>query len=155
MKKLYLHFFTLSIVIIISFSQALAQCKTFAKKDCIPEMSPYIHDGQINSTLIAEGESIELYKTFYEGQDYRVLVCVGEKFKNKKVRIRLLDHNRKVLYDSQDQQYAMSWDFVANSTQQVIIEVSAVKNTDEKAELVTDCVAILIGFLNTDGLIKK
>ena len=155
MKKLLLFLFTLSVALVMSVQQSSAQCKTFAKKKCIPEMEPYIHDGQINSTLITEGESVELYKTFYEGQDYRVLICSGDELDNTKVRVRLLDHNRKVLYDNQDHNYTLSWDFVANSTQQVIIEVAVLKLNDEVKELKTGCVSILVGFLNTDGLTKK
>ncbi len=155
MKKLHLFLFTLSIALLMSFQQASAQCKTFAKKKCIPEMEPYIHDGQINSTLISEGESVELYKTFYEGQDYRVLVCSGDELDSTKVRVRLLDHNRKVLYDNQDHGYSLTWDFIANSTQQVIIEVAVLKLNDEAKDLKTGCVSILVGFLNTDGLTKK
>lgn len=155
MKKVYLLLFTISISLFTFLTETSAQCRTFAKKKCVPEMEPYIHDGQINSTLITEGESIELYKTFYEGQDYRVLVCVAEELNNNKVRVRLLDHNRKVLYDNQDHQYIKYWDFVASSTQQVIIEVSVPTLNDEKTELATGCVSILVGFLNTDGLIRK
>jgi hypothetical protein len=155
MNKVFVILFITITSLIIFHDQAFSQCRTFSKKKCAPTMEPYIHDGQINSTLITEGESIELYKTFYEGQDYRVLICAGDELDANKVRIRLLDHNRKVLYDNQDHEYTMTWDFIANSTQQVIIEVSVPKTENEKTEHTTGCISILIGFLNVDGLITK
>lgn len=155
MKNIYYTAFIIAFCATVSSTNVFAQCKTFTKKQCLPDMSPYIHDGQVNSTAVSEGESIELYKTFYEGQDYRVLVCVSEELESKKVRVRLLDHNRKVLYDNQDYGYIEFWDFVASSTQQVIVEVSVLKIDDEKTEVSNGCAAILVGFLNADGFIKK
>jgi hypothetical protein len=46
-----------------------AQCKAFAKKVCLPELAPYVHDGNYHAAILVEGEEAELYKTFYSDME--------------------------------------------------------------------------------------
>ena len=75
-----------------------AQCKNFAKKICKLELLPYVHDGIYNATVLSEGETAELYKTFYSGQEYRVTICGDENL--PPVQFQVLDAERNVLYDN-------------------------------------------------------
>jgi hypothetical protein len=147
MKK-YL-FLSLSALLLIGFfnQEAHAQCKAFTKRKCLPHLKPFIHNGQLNSTTLMAGEKAELSMTFYSGQEYRLKVCAQEVFEN--VQFRVLDKNRKQLYNSTDHESDF-WDFYMASTQQLFVEVSipeSANKTKMVAEMIeSGCVAVLIGF---------
>ena len=49
-----------------------AQCKSFTKKRCIPELGEYVFNGQLNTAVLTRGEEAELMLSFYSGQKYRM-----------------------------------------------------------------------------------
>ena len=75
-----------------------AQCRSFAKNKCVPELAPYKFNETFNSAQLAPGEEAEVSYTFYSGQDYRVMVCthpiLGE------VNWKLVDQNNKIIFES-------------------------------------------------------
>jgi len=123
---------------------ANAQCKAFAKKECLPELLPYTHDGNYHAAVLVEGEEAELYKTFYSDMEYRVAI-VGEG-KLPAVEFRILDTNKNVLYSNKDKEYAKTWDFKLQSSQQLklIIKVSSFNQPGDTPA--NGCVAIMFGF---------
>jgi len=124
-----------------------AQCKNFAKKICRLELSPYVHDGNYNAAILTEGEDAELFKTFYAGQQYRISVCGSETL--SKIEFMVMDVDRKVLYTNAKNNYATSWDFKVENTQQLIILVKVPVTSGKNEELKSGCVAIMFG-LKTD-----
>jgi hypothetical protein len=123
---------------------ANAQCKAFAKKDCLPLLSGYTHDGNYHAAVLVEGEEAELYKTFYSDMEYRVAI-VGED-KLPAVEFRVLDANKNVLYSNKDKNFAESWDFKLESSQQLklIVKVSSFNQAGDAPA--SGCVAIMFGF---------
>lgn len=128
-------------------SSSNAQCKNFAKKICRLELSPYVHDGNYNAAILTEGEDAELFKTFYAGQQYRISVCGSETL--NKVEFLVMDVDRKVLYSNAKNNFATSWDFKVENTQQLIILVKVPVTSEKDEELKSGCVAIMFG-LKTD-----
>src|SRR5512136_2675714 len=113
---------TLPVIAILVFAlnvSADAQCKKFAKDECLPELTEhgYTHDGNYHAAVLVEGEEAELYKTFYSDMEYRVAI-VGED-KLPAVEFRILDANKNVLYTNKDKDYASTWDFKLESSQQL------------------------------------
>ena len=127
-----------------------SQCKGFAKKKCLPALKPFIHNGQLNSTTLMPGESAELVMTFHAGQQYRVMICAQSLLKN--VTFKMMDMDREILFNSEDESDAKNWDFNVNATQQMIILVSVPKAGKHDAAKLTGsmsisgCVALLVGF---------
>lgn len=121
-----------------------AQCKAFAKKVCLPELGSYIHDGNYHAAILVEGEEAELYKTFYSDMEYRVAICGEDKLPS--VEFRILDANKNVLYTNKDANYAKTWDFKLQSSQQLklIVKVSSFNKSGETPA--SGCVAIMFGF---------
>jgi hypothetical protein len=121
-----------------------AQCKAFAKKDCLPSLSGYTHDGNYHAAVLVEGEEAELYKTFYSDMEYRVAI-VGED-KLPAVEFRVLDANKNVLYSNKDKNFATTWDFKLQSSQQLklVVKVSSFNQAGETPA--SGCVAIMFGF---------
>ncbi len=148
MKKTLIIFFILGLFAVIPFTSN-AQCKTFAKKICKLELLPYVHDGIYNATVLSEGETAELFKTFYSGQEYRIAVCGDEKL--PPVEFQVLDADRNLLFDNSKADYTSVWDFKLESSQMLIISIQ-VQTTDElNDEILSGCVSLLIGFMNVEN----
>jgi hypothetical protein len=120
------------------------QCKAFAKKVCIPELGAYTHDGNYHAAILVEGEEAELYKTFYSDMEYRVSVCGEETLPD--VEFRVLDSNKNVLYSNKDANFAKTWDFKLQSSQQLklVVKVNSFNKSGETPA--SGCVAIMFGF---------
>lgn len=121
-----------------------AQCKAFARKDCLPELGSYTHDGNYHAAVLIEGEEAELYKTFYSDMEYRVAI-VGEG-KLPAIEFRILDANKNVLYSNKDKNFAKTWDFKLQSSQQLklVVKVSTFNQPGDTPA--SGCVAIMFGF---------
>ncbi len=145
MKKILTTIFLLSLLVSIPTISS-AQCKNFTRKKCMPNLSPYIYNGQLNSAILNEGDVAELMLTFYSNQDYRILVCAKENL--GKLGLRLLDSDRNVIFDNKDHNYTNVWDFSSTSTQQLIVEVSVPENNKDEKEIQSGCVSILVGFMS-------
>jgi len=142
MKRIYQTLIILTILALVPF-YGNAQCKSFAKKVCKLELTPYIHDGNFNAAVLTEGEDAELYKTFYAGQNYRIYICGSEALPD--IEFQVLDVNRNVLYDNRKNNYSRLWDFKLQSSQQLIISLRVKNSEVESDELISGCVAIMFG----------
>jgi len=131
------------LLITVSFN-ANGQCKAFAKKICIPELGAYTHDGNYHAAILVEGEEAELYKTFYSDMEYRVAVTGEDKI--PEVEFKVLDANKNVLYSNKDANYAKTWDFKLQSSQQLklVVKVNSFNKPGETPA--SGCVAIMFGF---------
>lgn len=134
----------LALFIIASTLNANAQCKAFAKKECLPALGSYTHDGNYHAAVLVEGEEAELYKTFYSDMEYRVAV-IGES-KLPAIEFSIIDANKNVIYSNKDANFATTWDFKLQSSQQLkmIIKVSTASKPGEVPA--SGCVAIMFGF---------
>ncbi|NQX97011.1 MAG: hypothetical protein HRT73_03905 [Flavobacteriales bacterium] len=124
-----------------------AQCKRYTKKECLPSLNPYIHNGQLTSAVLYPGDSADVAMTFNAGKEYRILVCNQEQIGN--VQFKVLDKTRKVLYKSDSKKSNPSWDFKVENTQQFIIQltVPVMEKDNQKTNLVPNgCVSLLVGF---------
>jgi hypothetical protein len=131
------------LLITVSFN-ANGQCKAFAKKICIPELGAYTHDGNYHAAILVEGEEAELYKTFYSDMEYRVAVTGEDKI--PEVEFKVLDANKNVLYSNKDANFAKTWDFKLQSSQQLKLVVKVNSFNKPGDTPASGCVAIMFGF---------
>ena len=122
-----------------------AQCKGFAKKMCKPELAGYIHDGNYHAAILTEGEEAELYKTFYEGQNYRIAVC-GSLSSLPPIEFQVVDAYKNVLYDNTASNTDVTWDFSVESSQQLKVVVKVPVSDPQPEFPNSGCVAIMFGF---------
>ena len=120
-----------------------AQCNEYTKKQCIPQLTPYTFNGQLNNTVLSEGETAELRLTFYKDQEYRILVKGEDEL--GKLQFQLFDTDNNLLYDNADEGYTDLWDFMVESTDDFIVRILVPQNKN-KAEIESGCVSILVGF---------
>ncbi len=138
---------TISLITLFIFalnSYADAQCKAFAKKECLPELENYTHDGNYHAAVLVEGEEAELYKTFYSDMEYRVAI-VGES-SLPAIEFRIVDIDKNVLYSNKNNDYSSTWDFKLEASQQLklVIKVSSFNQAGDTPA--SGCVAIMFGF---------
>jgi hypothetical protein len=145
MKKRILS--TLSGLLFISLlgTQLFAQCKSQAKK-CLPDLSPFVYSGKLNSVILSEGEFAELTGPLFAGQEYRLLLCAPS-YKEGLV-LRVLDKNKKMVFDNSEHGNALSWDFKVNSTEDytIVIGVADSKKTKAVDMNARACITLLVGF---------
>lgn len=122
-----------------------AQCNQYAKKNCMPELNPFTHNGQLNIQQMAPGDEAELDLTFYSGMSYKLLICAQEAI--GKARFQVFDSKDKVVFDNKDHDFASSWEFEVASTQKmkvVVIIPPGSKSANELSKV--GCAAVLVGF---------
>jgi hypothetical protein len=123
---------------------AAGQCKNFTKNKCVPQLSPYVFNGQMNAALLNEGDVAELVLTFYANQDYRLLICSEDQL--GKVEFRLYDTQNNLLFDNKKFNHAKMWDFSSTATQQIRVEIEVQEGLDPDKPAKNGCVSILVGF---------
>jgi hypothetical protein len=134
----------LALLVFVYSASADAQCKSFAKNVCLPELAPYTHDGNYHSALLVEGEEVELYKTFYSDMDYRVAICGEDKLPG--IEFKLIDENKNVLYSNKDANYARTWDFKLQASQQLKLVIRVLSADKPAGTPASGCVSIMFGF---------
>lgn len=145
-KKIY--FVVVTLFLVLTSSIVKAQCKSFAKSKCLPDLAPFIHNGQMNGATMMAGEKAELQMSFYAGQDYRLMVCAQPILGD--VTFRLLDKNKKVVFNSKDHKNVTYWDFNVTSTQQMTLEIDVPESSAKHGMIPSGCVNILVGFKPKD-----
>lgn len=109
----------------------------------MPELLPYIHNGQMNTVNLAPGESVSTKASFYSGQDYRILVCSHKILENVYFEVRNSDD--ELVYTSKDSKKEF-WNFNVATTQELTINVFVPKNDSPSGMPQAGCVAVLMGF---------
>lgn len=143
MKKILPIILSLAFTVILAHP-AVAQCKSFAKKLCKMELTGYTHDGNYHAAILTEGEEAELYKTFYEGQKYRLAVCGSDAL--PPIEFQVMDSYKNVLYSNTGQNASSTWDFSMESSQQLKILVKVPVSSQDAEFPNSGCVAIMFGF---------
>ena len=130
--------------LVFSTSAINAQCTSFQKKKCMPKIQPFTLNGQVNTSVLSSGQKTSLNLTFYSGQDYRIVVCGQEQLGD--LTFKVMDTNKKVVFDSQKNDYPDFWDFKVKNTQQFIVEVQVPESESTSSVLPSGCVSIMVGF---------
>jgi hypothetical protein len=146
--KLFNKIFALGVIVMLFTSiNVTAQCKKYTKKNCLPSLAPFLHNGQLTSAYMMPGDSADVMMTFNAGKEYRLLICSQEMI--GKVQFIVLKKKRKEIYKSDPEDANPFWDFKMETTQQFIIQiyVPAKEKTNQKTEMIPQgCVALLVGF---------
>lgn len=133
----------LLLLLLIPFSfKGYTQCVGFAKSIAKPLLGEYVHDGNYSAAILGEGESAEVYKTFFSNQQYRLVVAGIESL--PKIRVVVTDMNKKVLFDNARHNFAKIWDFQMETTQKLIVRIKILEDQNP-AKIKGGCVAILFG----------
>jgi hypothetical protein len=131
-----------SVAFIIATNSAFGQCKTFAKKKCLPQLESYTHDGKMNIATVWPGDKAELLMTFYANTPYRLLVCLQDKVKPV---FKVKDQDNNIIYESKPdgKDYL---DFKVAATQQLIVEIVVPEKANKGSEIEYEsCLCVFVG----------
>lgn len=144
-KKLTFSLVGIFFLLMLSTASYAQGCKGFTKNKCLPNLSPYVNNGQINSTTLFEGDSATVRMTFYSLLDYRLLVC-SHPILGENVRFRITDTEGEEVYNSKGTK-ENSFDFRVNSTQELIINVVVPEDPSSANSIPpSGCVSVVLGF---------
>jgi hypothetical protein len=126
-------------------SSLQAQCKSFTKRKCLPAMSPYINNGQLNTAVMTPGQSADMLMNFNSGQSYRIIVCAEGVLGS--VEFQVSDATGKVLFKNREKDvFVNSWDFSVQQTSQFTVSVKVPEQIDKTQFNTEGCVTVLVGF---------
>lgn len=130
-------------LLVCSASEAMAQCRSFAKNKCLSELAPYKFNETFNGAQLSPGDEAEVNLTFYSGQEYRIMVCshpiLGE------VNWKIVDAYNKIVFESLADAPKRYYDVKSTSTAQMKVVVW-VPEKGNSSMVHVGCVAILMGF---------
>jgi hypothetical protein len=122
-----------------------AQCRSFTKKRCLPQLEGYIQNDNFNSAVLIPGDEAELLLTFYAGKEYRLLVCghpvLGD------LQFEVLDTDEDLIYSNngKDGDAGSMFDFKVSSTQQLIVRIRVPDVESPTTLLHEGCVSVMVG----------
>jgi len=144
MKLKLKHIIVTALLVFISLSSANAQCIDLVKTKGFTylDTSKYIPEARFNALPLREGDDVDIYKSFFKGRNYRIVVVGAENM--PKLNFKVTNFQRQILYDSNITKEE-SWDFVSDKNQNLIISVEVPKAEKDKKPQ-SGCVAVVIGF---------
>jgi len=148
MKKILYRSIIALVAILLTNNVLIAQCNEFNSQAQEKQLDPknYISDGHNRARQLMVGEEANLYKTFFSGNKYRLVVAASEQL--PKIEFKVFDLQQNLLYDNCKNDLANSWDFQLESSQMLVISVKVPK-TSPVADETLGCVSVLIGVKNS------
>jgi hypothetical protein len=126
----------IALLILTVAGGASAQCGSVVK-EAIKKLTVFTNTGQTNNVTLGKGNKAEMHLTFYKGLNYKLQF--GSDVPLGQYTFRILDENKNELYKCDGISQADYYTFFSNSSQELIIEVSATDSTKKV------CVAVVVG----------
>ena len=139
------YLFITFIISFLSYNSINAQCIDLVKHKGFSylDTSKYIPEARFNALPLREGDDVDIYKSFFKGRNYRIVVIGAENM--PKLNFKVTNFQRQTLYDSNITKME-SWDFVSDKNQNLIISVKVPKAAGKDKKAQSGCVAVIIGF---------
>ena len=134
-------------IVTMQFS-AEAQCKMFTQKKCFGTLQTYTNNGSYNGAVMFEGEEATLTQTFYEGQDYRLVLCTQEVI-SEAAYFEISDYANNMIYSSKDAGTNV-FDFSVESTQSLKMRIVVPNIGKDKNLKQNGCVSVVVGFKSSE-----
>lgn len=135
----------LPLLLILPFLETSAQCRSFTKKKCLPQLEGYVQNENFNSAILIPGDEAELMLTFYADKEYRLIVCnqsiLGD------IEFEILDTDEELIYSNARSQSEDGniFDFKVASTQQLIVRIRVPDDAEESTLVHQGCVSVMVG----------
>lgn len=135
----------ISISIIFYHDKLNAQCLDFAKTKGFAKLdtAKYVPEGRLNAIPLAEGDNMDVYKSFFRGRKYKIVVVGADNM--PKLHFKVTNFQRQVLFDNQEHDNAGFWEFESEQNQNLIISIEIPSTTGSQPK--TGCIAVIVGFI--------
>ncbi len=125
---------------------ASSQCRSFTKKKCLPLLSGYAQNDNFNSAVLIPGDEAELLLTFFQGKEYRLLVC-GQPILGD-VQFDVFTTNEEKIYSNVNaagENLGNTFDFKVAATQQLIVRIRIPESESASTLVHIGCVSVMVG----------
>lgn len=136
--------FFLTTIFVLMVYIANSQCIDFVKSKGfeILDTEKYIPEGRFDAMILSEGDNLSVYKTFFRGKTYRVVVTTDESIAS--VRFQVKTMQGQVIYDNKDNLNSNFWDFTSDKNQNLLVFVDLLPTKTNKVN--SGCVAVILGY---------
>ncbi|MEX2379557.1 MAG: hypothetical protein WD530_02360 [Vicingaceae bacterium] len=135
--------FLLSLITIFSY-QLSAQCKGFTKRSCLPELSPYLSNGQFNAAYMIPGESADVEINFNQGLSYRLVICADPFLEG--VNYQISDEDGFVYTTDTIKGKTAYTDLEVTQSKALTLSITIPDKENTTGIVRNGCVSILVGF---------
>ncbi len=138
----------ISLILITLFSlyglKTNAQCLDFVKTDGFERLNTelYIPEGRCDAMTLSEGDNLTVYKSFFRGRTYKVVVT-GEK-NIKLINFQIKTMQGDLIFDNSLNNNTESWEYTSDKNQNLMITVELPSSSGSQIE--TGCVAVILGY---------
>ncbi len=145
MKKIFFMFLMGIALNVGAFAQGSSNsCRDFTQTGVeILNENDFIPDGRFNSAKVASDDRIEIYKPFYRGRNYMIVITIEDDMPGVYVEVK--DITRKVILKNDEAQKVVKFEFVPEKNQNLIISVKVDKDADIPVDK-KGCIAVLVGY---------
>ncbi len=136
-------------IAIVSFlfifnSSLYSQCKTFTKKKCLPELKPYLSNGQLHNTQLQPGEKAKVNMSLNQGLSYRVVICQDAYL--EETEYQLENEHGRVFSSGVIKNGKAVLDFKVKETANYSIHLNVPEKENAGGMIRLGCITVLIGF---------
>ncbi len=147
MKKIKIMLLSLLVILLTLnvHAQSAASCKDFAKEGfSVLDTTVYTHDARYNALKISQGDKIDVYKPFYKGRTYKIVVSSEEILQG--MTFKVVNIQKVTLYESKNIENIQTWEFTPEKNENLIITVEIPGPKEAEAEPQSGCVAVIVGY---------
>ena len=139
-KKLFLILFFFSL---FSF-KVKAQCNDFVttKGFDVLDTGIYVPEGRFDAMTLSQGDYLKVYKSFFRGKTYKIVVIADKKIPIVNFRIKTMQG--EVIYDNLNAEDTETWEYTSDKNQNLIINVELPPSEGSIPK--SGCVAVLLGY---------
>ena len=137
------HIFLTFILVIIGYI-GNSQCLDFVKSKGfeILDTEKYVPEGRYDAMVLSDGDNLSVYKTFFRGKTYRIVVTTEENGPSAHFQIKTMQG--QVIYDNKDNPSSKFWDYTSDKNQNLIVYVDLLPPNSTKIK--SGCVAVILGY---------
>jgi hypothetical protein len=134
----------LTILFVITAYNSNSQCLDFVKTKGfqILDTEKYVPEGRYDAMVLSEGDNLSVYKTFFRGKTYRIVVTTEETITSVHFQVKTMQG--QVIYDSKDNPGLKFWDYTSDKNQNLIVFVDLLP--PKTAKVNSGCVAVILGY---------
>jgi hypothetical protein len=136
--------FVASILFISNYSYG--QCKSFTKKKCLPELAPYLSNGQLIAAQLIPGESAEVELNFNKGLSYRLIVCADSYLEGLNYELKDASENSYKTDTLENNKSII--DLKVKQSGPLKLELNVPDKKNATGIIRNGCVTVLVGFKN-------
>ncbi len=134
----------LLLIILIAGYKGKSQCIDFVKTTGfeILDTEKFVPEGRFDALVLSEGDNLSVYKTFFRGKTYRVVVTTDETILAVHFQVKTMQG--QVIYDNMENPTSKYWDYISDKNQNLMVYVDLLPSKTTKIN--SGCVAVILGY---------